>query len=66
MAGLILSFSFSLSVLILAVFTVIVVSIRRDDHARTLTSHPDSRVQATTRRLLGVGIRSTRPDGAEE
>jgi hypothetical protein len=65
MTGLILSLAVFLLGLILAAFAIIVVSIRRDDRAKTLTHHPHSSVQATTRRLLGVGVRKPQSEGEE-
>jgi hypothetical protein len=44
------------------VFTVLVIGIRRGDHAH-LTDDPRTRLDALTRSVLGVGLRTSCPTG---
>lgn len=38
--------------------TILIAGIHRDDAAKSLKDAPHSRVEAATRRMLGVGVRS--------
>ena len=49
------------AILILA---LLVAGIRSDDRAKNLTRGPRSRTEQVTRRLLGVGVRTTGADHA--
>jgi hypothetical protein len=55
------SFLSSAAILILA---FLVAGIRSDDHAKNLTRAPRTRIEQVTRRLLGVGVRTTGADQA--
>ena len=64
--------AFSVWILILAlllsgavagVFVVLVIGIRRGDRAHHLTDEPGTRLDAITRTVLGVGVRTGRPAG---
>jgi hypothetical protein len=44
------------------VITVVMVGIRRDDRAKTLTGIPRTPAEAATRRMLGVGVRNGNAD----
>jgi hypothetical protein len=44
-------------------FAVLVIGIRKDDRAKNLTNTPSTRIEAATRRALGVGVRK---DGNEQ
>jgi hypothetical protein len=46
----------------LGVLVLLIVGIRRGDRARRLADAPHTRVEAVTRRVLGVGTRN-HPDG---
>jgi len=56
-----------LSGVTVAVIALIVVGIRRDDHAKNLANSPRTHLEAATRRMLGVGVRNGDPyeDGEE-
>jgi hypothetical protein len=45
---------------------LLVIGIHRDDRAKTLTQPAHSRTEAATRRLLGVGVRTTQASDREE
>ena len=51
-----------LSGAVAGVFTVLVISIRRGDRAR-LADEPGTHLDALTRSVLGVGVRTCRPAG---
>jgi hypothetical protein len=62
----------AVSVLALAVFlsgavsgvlVMLVIGIRRGDRAHHLADEPDTPVDALTRRMLGVGVRTSCPAG---
>ena len=60
-----------LSAAAILILALLVAGIRSDDRAKNLTRAPRSRTEQVTRRLLGVGVRttgadhaSTRPPGA--
>jgi hypothetical protein len=62
----------AVSVLALAVFlsgavsgvlVMLVIGIRRGDRAHHLADGPDTHVDALTRRMLGVGVRASCPEG---
>jgi hypothetical protein len=64
--------AFSVWILVLAVFlsgavagvfVLLVIGIRRGDRARHLHDEPDTRLDAITRSVLGVGVRTGRPAG---
>ncbi len=64
--------SFSVWMLVLAVFlsgavagifTVLVIGIRRSDRAHRLTDEPGTHLDALTRSVLGVGVRTGCPTG---
>lgn len=44
------------------VITVVMIGIRRDDRAKTLTGIARTPTEAATRRMLGVGVRSGNAD----
>jgi hypothetical protein len=48
-----------LSGTVTAVFVILVAAIRASDR-RPLTTAPDGRIEALTRNLLGVGVRTSR------
>ena len=48
-----------LSIAAIVILAILVAGIRSDDRAKNLTSAPRTRTQQVTRRLLGVGVRST-------
>jgi hypothetical protein len=50
-----------LSGAVTGVLVMLVISIRRDDRAHNLADEPRTHVDAVTRRLLGVGVRTTAP-----
>jgi len=52
---------------VIGVLAVLAFSIHRDDRAKTLTCDPRTPVESAARRILGVGVRATRPgeDGEE-
>jgi hypothetical protein len=70
--------TFSVWILVLAlflsgavagVFVLLVIGIRRGDRAHHLTDEPGTRLDALTRSVLGVGVRTSCPagnSGAEE
>jgi hypothetical protein len=45
------------------VFVMLVIGIRRGDRAPHLTDEPDTRLDALTRSVLGVGVRTGWPAG---
>jgi hypothetical protein len=47
---------------------VLVTAIRADDRAQNLRNAPRTNAEALTRRVLGVGVRTSRPghDGTQE
>ena len=51
-----------LSGAVAGVFTVLVIGIRRGDHAH-LTDEPRTHLDALTRSVLGVGVRTSCPTG---
>jgi hypothetical protein len=59
-----------LSGAVIAVFVIVVVSIRATDRRHHLTAAPDSPLDALTRHMLGVGIRTgpldSHADGEED
>ena len=48
------------------ILLILVIGIHRDDRARSLTDPAHSPVEAATRRLLGVGVRTTQASDHEE
>ena len=46
---------------VLAVLVLVLVGIHDEDRHRSLTSAPRSHVEAVTRRILGVGVRTPGP-----
>jgi hypothetical protein len=50
----------------LGFLTLLIVGIRKGDRARHLADAPHTQVEAITRRVLGVGIRSHRDGNAGE
>jgi hypothetical protein len=50
-----------LSGAVAAVFVMLVIGIRKGDHARHLLSAPDTPLDAITRSALGVGVRHDLP-----
>jgi hypothetical protein len=58
----ILALAVFLSGAVAGVFTVLVIGIRRGDRAR-LADEPGTRLDALTRSVLGVGVRTRRPAG---
>ena len=64
--------TFSVLILILAVFlsgavagvfAILVIGIRIGDRAHRLTDEPGTNLDALTRSVLGVGVRTSRPAG---
>ena len=55
-----------LSGAVIAVFAMLVVAIRAGDRAHLLTEPPHSRLQALTRTMLGVGIRTSHFPGNQD
>jgi hypothetical protein len=51
---------------VIGILAILVISIRREDRAMTLTGHPRSGADAATRHLLGVGVRHDQPGEDEE
>jgi len=51
-----------LSGVTIGIIALIVVGIRSDDRCKNLTHTPRTRVEAATRRLLGVGVRNSESD----
>jgi len=51
-----------LSAAAIVILAIVVAGIRSDDRAKNLTSAPRTRTEHLTRRLLGVGIRTTEAD----
>jgi hypothetical protein len=49
----------------IGILAILIAGIRSDDRAKTLTCAPRTCIEAVTRRLLGVGIRSGRTDHGE-
>jgi hypothetical protein len=47
-----------LSGAVAGIFTVLVIGIRRGDRAHRLTDEPDTHLDALTRSVLGVGVRT--------
>jgi len=52
-----------LSGAVAGVFVMLVIGIRRGDRTRHLADEPGTRLDALTRRVLGVGVRSGCPAG---
>ena len=52
-----------LSGAVAGVFVVLVIGIRRGDRARHLADEPGTRLDAITRSVLGVGVRTRLPYG---
>jgi uncharacterized membrane protein len=50
----------------IGILAVLVIGIRRDDRAKNLTNVPGARLEAETRRALGVGVRNERAEHEEE
>ncbi len=48
-----------LSAAAIVILAILVAGIRSDDRAKNLTSAPRTRTEEVTRRLLGVGVRTT-------
>jgi hypothetical protein len=48
-----------LSAAVIVIFAIVVAAIRSGDRAKNLTRAPRTRTEQATRRLLGVGIRTT-------
>ena len=48
-----------LSAAAIVILAILVAGIRSDDRAKNLTSAPRTRTEHVTRRLLGVGVRTT-------
>ena len=48
-----------LSIAAIVTLAILVAGIRSDDRAKNLTSAPRTRTEQVTRRLLGVGVRTT-------
>ena len=48
-----------LSAAAIVILAILVAAIRSDDRAKNLTSAPRTRTEQLTRRLLGVGVRTT-------
>jgi hypothetical protein len=48
-----------LSAAAIVILVILVAGIRSDDRAKNLTSAPRTRTEHLTRRLLGVGVRTT-------
>jgi len=46
---------------VLALLVLVLVSVHHEDRHMSLTSTPRSRTDAVTRRLLGVGVRTSGP-----
>jgi len=46
---------------VLALLILVLVSIHDEDRHMSLTGAPRTRIEAVTRRLLGVGVRTPRP-----
>ncbi len=64
--------AFSVWILVLAVllsgalagvFAMLVIGIRRGDRAHHLADEPSTRLDAITRNVLGVGVRTSSPTG---
>ena len=53
-----------LSAATLLILALLVAGIRSDDRAKNLTRAPRTRTEQVTRRLLGVGVRTTEADHA--
>lgn len=53
-----------LSAAAIVILAILVAGIHSDDRAKNLTSAPRTRTEAATRRLLGVGIRTTQASHA--
>jgi hypothetical protein len=52
-----------LSGAVAGVFAILVIGIRRGDRAHHLAEEPDTRLDAITRNVLGVGVRTGCPTG---
>jgi len=50
-----------LSGAVAGIFTVLVIGIRRGDRAQHLADEPGTQLDALARRVLGVGVRTGRP-----
>jgi hypothetical protein len=50
---------------VIGIFAILVAGIRSDDRAKNLTCAPRTCIEAVTRRLLGVGVRSHRTGHGE-
>jgi hypothetical protein len=48
-----------LSATVIIILAILVAGIRSDDRAKNLTRAPRTRTEEVTRRLLGVGVRTT-------
>ena len=48
-----------LSIAAIVILAILVAGIRSDERVKNLTSAPRSRTEEVTRRLLGVGVRTT-------
>jgi hypothetical protein len=55
-----------LSGAVAGVFVMLVIGIRRGDRARHLADEPDTRLDAPTRTVLRVGVRTGRNGGEEK
>ena len=56
----------ALFVVVAGMLALLIVGIHRDDRTQNLRYTPRSRVEATTRRLLGVGVRTPESDREDE
>jgi ABC-type uncharacterized transport system permease subunit len=54
-----------LSGAVAGIFALLVIGIHRGDRASHLASQPGTRLDAITRSVLGVGVRTARDSGAE-
>jgi hypothetical protein len=59
----ILALAVFLSGAVAGVLVMLVIGIRRGDRARCLADKPGTQVDALTRRMLGVGVRTGCPEG---
>ena len=59
----ILAFAVFLSGAVAGVLVMLIIGIRRGDRARHLADEPATPVDAVTRRMLGVGVRTGCPAG---
>jgi hypothetical protein len=62
----ILALALFLSGAVAGVLVILVIGIRRGDRTRDLADEPDTHVDALTRRMLGVGVRTGCPAGDDD